>query len=106
MEARQQRGLEIAATTELRKKGELWLVPSSTGTGTYVVDTSAFGPASCTCPDYELRGEPCKHVYAVEFTLRRQTTAKDGTVTTETATYRQEWTAYNVAQTNEKVRVA
>ena len=59
-----------------------------------------------TCPDFELRREPCKHVYAVEYTIRRETTAKDGFVTTETVTYRQEWSSYNAAQTNEKVRVA
>ncbi len=106
MEAREQRGLEIAATKKLEKSGQKWLVPSSTGSGTYVVDPTVYGPATCTCPDYELHQEPCKHVYAVEFTIRRETTAKDGTVTTETITYRQEWAAYNAAQGNEKVRVA
>lgn len=103
MEPREQRGLEIAATKKLNQKGGLWLVPSSTGRGTYVVD---YEPATCTCPDFELRREPCKHVYAVEYTIRRETTAKDGSVTTETVTYRQEWSSYNAAQTNEKVRVA
>jgi transposase len=104
-EAREQRGLEIAATKKLRQKGDLWLVPSSTGAGTYVVDPTVYGPATCTCPDYELRQTPCKHVYAVEYTIRRETSTKDGTVT-ETITYRQEWSAYNAAQANEKVRVA
>jgi transposase len=105
-EAREQRGLEIAATKKLRQKGDLWLVPSSTGLGIYIVDPTVYGPASCTCPDYELRQAPCKHVYAVEYTIRRETTTKDGTVTTETVTYRQEWSAYNAAQTNEKAHVA
>jgi len=102
---RELRGLEIAATKDLRPTGKVWRVPSSTGSGSYVVDTSVYGPATCTCPDYELHQAPCKHVYAVEFTIRRQSTTKDGTVT-ETITYRQEWSAYNAAQTNEKVRVA
>lgn len=102
---REQRGLEIAATKKLQQKGPFWLVPSSTGIGTYVVDPSVYGPATCTCPDYELRGGPCKHVFAVEYTIRRQTTTAQGTVT-ETVTYRQEWSAYNAAQSNEKVRVA
>lgn len=105
MEAREQRGLEIAATQKLEKTGNKWLVPSSAGSGTYVVDPTVYGPATCTCPDYELHQAPCKHVYAVEFTIRRETTTKDGTLT-ETVTYRQEWSAYNAAQTNEKVRVA
>lgn len=103
--AREQRGLEIAATKKLKQKGDLWLVPSSTGAGTYVVDPTVYGPATCTCPDYELHQAPCKHVYAVEYTIRRETTTKHGTVT-ETITYRQEWSAYNAAQSNEKVRVA
>jgi len=102
MEMREQRGLEIAAKKKLQQKGDLWLVPSTTGHGTYIVD---YEPATCTCPDYELRREPCKHVYAVEFTIRREETTASGTVT-ETITYRQEWAAYNAAQTNEKERVA
>lgn len=105
MEVREQRGLEIAATKKLRQKGDLWLVPSATGTGTYVVDPTIYGPATCTCPDFELRGGPCKHVYAVEYTIRCETQTSSGTVT-ETITYRQEWSAYNAAQANEKVRVA
>ncbi len=102
MEPREQRGLEIAATKKLARRGDLWLVPSSTGRGTYVVD---YDPATCTCPDFELRQEPCKHVYAVEYTVRREQTTASGTVT-ETITYRQEWSSYNAAQTHEKVRVA
>ena len=105
MEAREQRGLEIAATQELSQSGKFWIVPSSTGTGTYVVDPSVYGPATCTCPDYELHQAACKHVYAVEFTISRKTKTGDSEVT-ETITYRQEWSAYNAAQTNEKVRVA
>jgi transposase len=105
METREQRGLEIAATKKLSRKGDLWLVPAPSGTGTYVVDPTVYGPATCTCPDYELRQEPCKHVYAVEYTVRRETKTNSGTVT-ETITYRQEWACYNAAQTNEKVRVA
>ncbi len=107
MDARQQRGLEIATTKKLKQKGQLWLVPSATGTGTYVVDPTVYGVATCTCPDYELHQAACKHVYAVEYTIRRETTTKDGTVTeTVRVSYRQEWSAYNAAQTNEKAHVA
>lgn len=31
--------------------------------GTYTVDFTA---RSCTCPDYENRGLPCKHIFKVE----------------------------------------
>lgn len=104
MEAREQRGLEIAATKKLRQKGSVWLVPSQAGQATYVVDPAT---PECTCPDFEERGERCKHVFAVEYTVRRETTTERGTVTeTLRVTYRQEWPAYNAAQVHEKDRVA
>jgi hypothetical protein len=34
MDARQQRGLEIAAVFNIVQKGKVWLVPSQTGNGT------------------------------------------------------------------------
>lgn len=109
MNAREQRGLEIAATKKLRQKGALWLVPSQAGSGTYVVDpTEPMGAWTCSCPDFETHGSRCKHVYAVEFTMRRETVAPDGSVVAEQLrlTYRQEWPAYNRAQVQEKERVA
>jgi transposase len=108
VDGREQRGLEIAATKKLRRKGDLWLVPSQAGNGTYIVDPSEAQGATCSCPDYEERGGKCKHVYAVEFTIRRESTGADGSTVTETlrVTYRQEWSAYNAAQTHEKERVA
>ena len=45
-----------------------WIVPSQTGNGTYTVHY-AYVPHihwSCTCPDFELRGIPCKHINAVK----------------------------------------
>ncbi|HEV2740614.1 MAG TPA: transposase [Candidatus Elarobacter sp.] len=105
MDGREQRGLEIAATKKLKQNGALWIVPSQGGSGSYVVNPSA---PDCSCPDYETRRAPCKHVFAVEFTVKRESTAQDGATVTETlkVTYRQEWPAYNAAQTNEKNRVA
>ena len=41
-----------------------WMVPSQTGDGTYTV-TVFKRHWKCTCPDYELRGLPCKHISAV-----------------------------------------
>jgi hypothetical protein len=106
MEAREQRGLAIAATKKLRRKGDLWLVPSQTGGSTYIVDPTE-ATATCSCPDYETRLDKCKHVYAVEYTVRRETSTERGTVTeTLKVTYRQEWAAYNDAQTHEKDHVA
>jgi hypothetical protein len=42
-----------------------WIVPSQTGNGTYQVDVQ-LGYWHCTCPDFELRGVPCKHINAVK----------------------------------------
>lgn len=106
---REDRGLTIAATNRLRRKGDLWIVPSQSGNGSYVVDPQ---DGTCSCPDYETRGTRCKHVFAVVYTTQRET-APDGTTTvTETvttvkrATYKQDWHAYNLAQTTERTRVA
>jgi transposase-like protein len=45
-----------------------WVVPSQAGNGTYTVHY-AYVPHirwTCTCPDFELRGIPCKHINAVK----------------------------------------
>ena len=112
MSIRQQKGLQIAQHPGIVQQGRLWLVPSQSGKGRYKVDAEK---RQCTCPDFDLRREPCKHLYAVEQVIERQkvtTTTTDAqgattTTTTETVTikrqtYRQEWPAYNKAQTQEK----
>lgn len=112
MDARQLRGMEIAATSKITKRGnETWIVPSQSLNGKYAVTVTPEGK-QCTCPDFELRQQPCKHVYAVQYVLFREQvteTKPDGsitTTTTETAgvhvTYAQNWPAYNAAQTTEK----
>lgn len=108
MDAREQRGMELAATRTIRKKGGIWIVPSQTGNGTYRVHIMP-KIASCTCPDFETRGTNCKHIYAAKFVIRREENA-DGSVTVtqsltvseQRTTYPQAWAAYNSAQTNEK----
>lgn len=108
--AREQRGLTIAATCNLAKKGEnLWLVPSQTGQGRYYVRPEK---QTCTCPDHQESGHKCKHIFAVEFVIQREL-FPDGTVketktvtmteTVERKTYAQpSWKNYNAAQVNEK----
>lgn len=110
MDARQERGLVIAATQKLIQKGKVWLVPSQSGRGKYTVCPDPESPF-CSCPDHEDTGGKCKHLYAVEFTMKRDTAA-DGTVTemrsytfVEKKTYRpQQWPLYNLAQIEEKRR--
>jgi len=110
MDARELRGMQIAATMPLRRSKHGWIVPSQTGNGAYVVslahrteaDTNTW---ACDCPDFELRGVACKHVFAVEMTVKREY-GPDGEIVAQEikVTYTQNWTAYNAAQTQEKDR--
>lgn len=108
MNAREERGLVIAAVCKLNNTGDGWLVPSqSAGDTIYRVDPVK---QTCTCPDHE-NGHKCKHIYAVEFTVKREFNP-DGTVTdtksvtfTEKVTYKQDWPKYNLAQSIEKDRL-
>ena len=72
MDARQQRGLMIAATARIRraKVGPVYTVPSQSMQGEYTVD---MGRRRCSCPDFELRKLPCKHLFAVEYVMQRET---------------------------------
>jgi len=107
---REQRGLVIAATCNLTKNGNAWLVPSQSGNGKYTVVPDKISP-HCSCPDHETTGGKCKHIFAVQFVIQRQL-FDDGTeqitrtmTVTETVrkpSYKQNWPAYNRAQTHEK----
>jgi transposase len=112
MSIREKKGQDIADRFRITRKGNLWLVPSQSGKGKYQVDAEA---GRCTCPDFDLRRDKCKHIFAVETTIRRETktvteTKADGatkttvteTVTVKRKTYPQVWPAYNKAQTQEK----
>ena len=103
MDERQERGLVIAATSRIEQNKLGWKVPSQSGNGTYVVNLD-HGEPFCTCPDFEKRHQPCKHIHAVEYVIQRET-KPDGSVTyTQSVklTCTQEWTAYNQAQTHEQ----
>ena len=109
MDAREQRGREIAETLDLKKRADgTWSVPSQSKKGRYAVDPKT---KHCTCPDFEFRQQACKHIMAVQFLLFRETSTNGNTTTvTETAsvrlTYRQNWREYNAAQTTEKAHFA
>jgi hypothetical protein len=108
-DARQKRGLEIATGANLVRKGSAWIVPSQSGKGKYTVCPDPETP-HCTCPDHEERGVKCKHIWAVEYVIRRQVNRDGSMAITEIVTfrkaskptYRQDWRAYNAAQTHEK----
>jgi hypothetical protein len=107
MDARKARGLQLAQRGNIIKLKSGWRVPSQSGSGSYFVRLHK--TPSCTCPDFERWLMPCKHIYAVEYRIAWETTtegAQTVTTTTETVkvTYRQNWPAYNAAQTEEKAR--
>ena len=101
-EGRRRRGLAIAALVPVVKNKLGYKVPSQSGNGSYIVNTD--NEPFCTCPDFEKRQQPCKHVYAVECIIQRE--KRPGGVTIETkavrVAYRQDWPAYNAAQTHEQ----
>ena len=112
MDAREQRGLEIAAKARIERNGNRWSVPSQSGYvgvhGAHYIVTPDVSNPQCTCPDHETRNVKCKHIWAVEFVIQREFTFDEETNTetvTETVTvkqtYSQEW-SYNQAQCCEK----
>jgi transposase len=103
MNPREQSGLELAEAAQIRRNHKGWTVPSQNGRGRYTVSLDGDSPR-CTCPDNEIRGAKCKHIFAVEHTIKRET-KPDGT-TTVTETLKWSWTSYNQAQTEEKHRFA
>lgn len=105
MDARQERGLVIAATSKIERNKLGWKVPSQSGNGTYIVNLD-HGSPFCTCPDFEKRQQPCKHIHAVEFVIQRETKPDGTTTVTQSVkvTCTQEWTTYNEAQTHEQER--
>jgi len=111
MNPREERGKQIAETARIRPYGETrWLVPSQSSTARYYVDLANVDEPACTCPDFEERRLPCKHIYAVAYFVVREQNPDGSTTVTETLTvtkrktYKQNWPAYNAAQTGEQDR--
>jgi uncharacterized Zn finger protein len=111
MDAREERGKQIAQSGLVKraKADHTWRVPSQSGPGQYSVNLANIEEPVCTCPDFEERRQPCKHIYAVAYTVVRKQSADGTTTVIETLTvarqrktYPQNWPAYNAAQTNEQ----
>lgn len=106
MDAREERGLVIAATSKIEKNQlGMWKVPSQSGNGTSYVVNLDHGHPFCSCPDFE-KGNVCKHIHAVEYVVKRETKA-DGTETLTQSvkvTCTQEWHDYDDAQMHEEER--
>lgn len=104
---RDARGAQIAATHDLRRRGNDWMVPSQSGKAAYRVRMGEPFP-TCTCPDHQMRRVKCKHIRAVEISVKREEHPNGSVVVTRTkrTTYKQNWPAYNQAQTHETERFA
>ncbi len=104
MDMRRIKGQQIAQTCQIQKKDEYnWIVPSQSGRSSYRV--SHYGKDfKCNCPDYELRQQPCKHVYAVmEIVLKwLDKQGNETTMTIKKKVYSQDWHQYNINQEQEK----
>jgi transposase len=106
-EVRKQRGMEIAQTMQILKRGKGgYVVPSQSGHGAYLVRYKNHKPI-CECPDFEKRnifGIVCKHCWAVELTIKKEIDANGTTTITKTmkVTYPQDWKNYDLANTNQK----
>jgi hypothetical protein len=109
MDARQHKGLEIAALFKIERKGDFYIVPSQTGNGTHYKVKAVSELDSCTCPDFQNYHAKCKHIYAVEFVVQRETPSAEPQQIPEVPLrtkkfYTQNWPAYRLAQINEKAR--
>lgn len=101
METRKERGQQIVDAGGLVLKGKkLWLVPSQSHKGKWMVDFSN-GEPTCTCPDFEKNSAFCKHIFAI-LIYKGRLMSKDADPKPEKKKYTQDWPKYNLAQVNER----
>ncbi|HEY2786582.1 MAG TPA: transposase [Fimbriiglobus sp.] len=111
MNPRRERGRLIADNFTITRKGNVWEVPSQTGTDKrYLVSIDR---KFCTCPDHTETGVECKHQHAVLFSIANSERLPNqsgvpekvdiATVTKlKKKSYPQKWPQYHAAQKNER----
>lgn len=106
VDIREEKAIELADRGRVVKRPNGWLVYSLNSSEKYFVTVL---PLSCSCPDFDLRQEPCKHILAVQITLSREANGSPVENRSETLpiqwprkTYPQDWPNYDAAQENEK----
>ena len=105
LEARKERGTEIAHNNHIKKSEKGWLVHSQTSDASYIVQFSEFDHThSCDCPDYQYRKIKCKHIFAVELIVTEEIDelGKVTQTVTKKVSYTQDWQAYDHAQIHQK----
>src|SRR5690242_12984477 len=106
MNSRQLKARQIVATGKITGRNGCYHVPSQSGRDRYKVVLVGLFP-HCTCPDFELTGQECKHMMAVRSWLeecrgRGRAERIDPTARLPRPTFKQDWRNYNLAQTTEK----
>lgn len=106
MNIREEKAIELADRGRVVKRPNGWLVYSLSSGEKYFVTVL---PLSCSCPDFELRQEPCKHILAVQITLAREVSGSPTEHISDAPpiqwpkkTYQQDWPNYDAAQENEE----
>ena len=66
MDARQQKGYQIAKMKQIVRKPRGWVVPSQSSSKTYFVDEEFV----CNCPDSVFHKATCKHAFAVRYSIK------------------------------------
>ena len=102
-EARKLKGREIARDYKIEDTDKGYRVQSQSGAGFYYVKLDS-PKAKCTCHDFELRQEKCKHIFATEFKLSGEIDKESKIFHTKLKRkpYRQVWSVYTKAQTKEQ----
>jgi transposase len=107
MDMRELKALELAARSRIVFDGSAWVVPSQSSGKKYKVTIGA--EPSCECEDFALTQRPCKHVLAARLVCERDHGGKAPEIVVDAVpkrpTYKQNWPAYNEAQTTEKRRL-
>ncbi len=105
MEGRELKALQIAAYARITRDDDYWIVPSQSSSRKYRVHLD---PDTCTCDDFELRQQPCKHILAAKIIRERDggepAPVIDDAEPPKKKTYKQNWPAYKQAQNEEKWR--
>jgi transposase len=102
MDVRKQKAEQIVKQNAITKTDKGWSVMSQSGNGSYVVKQEREG-FTCSCPDFQLRQQPCKHAMAISMMVLKWFDNKGKKILeVKRITYSQNWSAYNLSQITEK----
>lgn len=105
-EGRRSRGQLIARTVKIKKVQGGYSIPSQSDNGYYLIwNSRALAEREgyrCSCPDYEKRQSPCKHLYAFKQQVLHEQDGRTVESVVPRPTYGQNWRAYDAAQQHEE----